>query len=131
MVRSSYHGGFFLLEATMKRVKNFSISKESFEEMNNAGRFNPCIRIIFRDRTGLHTHNLFSGYVDNIFVYRESGLTYVLSTNERIGYVGLQVFDGANPAGDVFLQGDQVIEILGKKPLAPFTMIRRLMDLIG
>ena len=115
----------------MKRVKNFSITKESFEEMNNSGRFNPCLKITFRDRLGQHTHYLFSGYEDNICMYREAGLTYVLSTNERIGYVGLQVFDGENPAGDVFFQGDHVIEILGKKPLAPFTIIRRLMEYIG
>jgi hypothetical protein len=131
MFRYSDHGGFFLLEDPMKRVKNFSIKKESFEEMNNAGRYNPCITITFRDRTGLHTHNLSSGYEDNICVYREAGLTCVLSKNERLGYIGLQVFDGDNPAGHVFFQGDQVIEILGKKTLAPFTMIRRLMDFIG
>ena len=115
----------------MTRVKNYSITKESTDEMIAAGRFNPSLEIIFRDRLGQHTHKLSAGYGDDIHVYREAGRTFVLSVNNRLGYIGMEAFEGSQPAGDIFLQGDQVIEILGRNNLAPFTIIRRLMEFIG
>ena len=115
----------------MTRVKNYSITKESTGEMIAAGRFNPSLEIIFRDRHGIHRHKLSAGYADDIHVYRESGLTCVLSINNSLGYVGLETFEGGQPAGDIFLQEGQVVEILGRTDLAPFTIIRRLMEFIG
>ena len=115
----------------MTKVKNYSITKESTDEMVAAGRFNPSLEIIFRDRNGTHRHKLSAGYRDDIHVYREAGQTSVLSVNERLGYIGLEVFEGSQPAGDIFLQEGQVVEILGRTDLAPFTIIRRLMEFIG
>jgi hypothetical protein len=112
-------------------MTNYRIAKESMEDMIAAGRFNPSLEITFADRRGRPTQKIAAGYEDDIHVYRHSGLTYVLSLNARLGYVGLEVFDGAEAAGDVFLQGDQVIETLGREDLAPFTIIHRLMDFIG
>lgn len=114
----------------MRKVKNYRIFNETTEEMIAAGRFNPSLKITFVDRSGRHTHNLASGYGDDIHVYRNADLTCVLSVNERLGYVGMEVFKGDDAVGDVFLQGDQVTETLGKLELAPFTMIRRLMQYI-
>ena len=115
----------------MQRVKNYSITKESIDEMIAAGRFNPSLEIVFRDRCGAHRHKLSAGYADDIHVYREDRLTCVLSINNQLGYVGMEVFDGSVPAGDIFLQGDQVFEILKRNGLSPFTIIRRLMMYIG
>jgi hypothetical protein len=115
----------------MRRVNHYTICKEFVEDMTAAGRFNPCLEITFRDRSGAYTHKLSAGYDDDLHVYRESGLIFVLSLNNRLGYVGLEVFSGANPAGEIFLQGDQVTETLGRNDVAPFTAIRRLIDLIG
>ena len=115
----------------MKRVKNHCISKESTDEMIAAGRFNPSLEIVFQDRCGIHRHKLSAGYSDNLHVYREGSLTCVLSVNNRMGYVGMEVFDGNQPAGDIFLQGNQVLESLGRNDLSPFTIIRRLMSFIG
>lgn len=114
----------------MRRISNYRIAKESMEDMIAAGRFNPCLEITFADRSGRHTHKIGAGNSDVIHVYRNAARTFVLSVNDRLGYVGLEAFDGAEKAGDVFLQGDQVIESLGRDDLAPFTIIRRLMDLI-
>jgi hypothetical protein len=119
------------MEASMHRVKNYSISKESTDEMIAAGRFNPSLEIVFQDRCGIHRHKLFAGYADEIYVYREGSLTCVLSINNRMGYVGIEVFDGSQPLGDIFLQGDQVLKSLGRNDLSPFTIIRRLMSFIG
>ncbi len=114
----------------MKRVKNFTIAKESFEDMCEARRFNPCLEITFRDRRGRHTHKTSAGSDDEIHVYREHGETFILTQNPRLGYVWLEVFNGAESVGETFLQGDNVIETLGKDNLAPFTIIRRLKDYV-
>jgi hypothetical protein len=114
----------------MRRINNYRIFKETTEEMIAGGRYNRSLMITFVDRSGRHTHNLGSGYADEIHVYRNADLTSVLSVNERLGYVGLEVFNGENAVGDVFLQGDQVGETLGRSDLTPFTIIRRLMELI-
>jgi hypothetical protein len=115
----------------MRRINHYAICKESVDDMTAAGRFNPCLEITFRDRSGVHTHKLSAGYDDHVHVYRESGQTFVLSCNDRLAYVGLDVFSGENPAGEIFLQGDQVIEALGRDDLAPFTVIRRMLEIIG
>ena len=110
----------------MRRVTNYTITKESVEDMLKAKRFNPCLEISFRDKSGRHRHKLGAGYSDDIHVYRELGETFILTHNSRLGYVGVEVFNGADLVGDIFLEGHQVTEILGREDLAPFTMIRRL-----
>ena len=115
----------------MKRVKNYSISKESIDEMIAAGRFNPSLEIVFEDSSGIHRNKLSADYSDEIHIYREAGLTCVLSINNRIGYIGMEAFDGSQPFGDIFLQGDQILEALGRNGLSPFTIIRRLLAFIG
>ena len=115
----------------MTRVKNYKISKESTDKMIAADRLNPSLESIFRDRHGIHRHKLSAGYSDDIYVYREADLTCVLSINNGIGYMGMEAFEGSQSAGDVFLQGDQVVDVLGRSDLAPFTIIRKLMEIIG
>ncbi len=115
----------------MRKVKKYTISKESFEDMCRAKRFNPCLEITFQDRTGIHTHTLNAGYEDDLYVYREDCETYVLSLNSRLGYVGLQVFDGSDEAGEIFLQDGQVEEALGHLDYAPYTIIRRLREYVS
>ena len=114
----------------MRKITNYTISKESIEDMVKAKRFNPCLQITYRDRLGKHTHKLSAGYEDDIHVYREHGDTFVLTRNFRLGYVGLEVFNGNESVGNIFLQGDDVTEILGRDDLAPFTIIRRLKDYV-
>lgn len=115
----------------MRKVTNYHTSKESFEDMCEAQRFNPCIEITFKDKTGKHTHKLSAGYSDIIHVYRELGETFVLSENSGLGYFGLEVFNGSEKVGDIFLESHQVEEILCRDDLAPFTIIRRLGEYIN
>jgi len=112
----------------MRRIHNYSISKEDFWEMLHAKRHNPCLVITFRDKYGKHTHKLSAGYSDNIDVYREAMETYVLSSNPRLDYVGLEIFEGPEKQGSVFFQGGQVKEVLGRGNLAPFNAIKRLAE---
>ena len=115
----------------MRKVKKYTILKESFEDMCKAKRFNPCLEITFRDKNGMHHHKLGAGYDDDIYVYREDQETFILTQNPRFGYVGLEVFEGDTKSADIFMEAHQVIEVLARDDLEPFTMIRRLRDYLN
>ena len=110
----------------MKRVKKFEVRKESIEDACRAGRFHPLLEIVFRDKAGIHTHKIGAGYSDELHVFREDGVTYVLARNNALPYVGLEAFEGDDTVGDIFLQEHQVSEVLGRDDLAPITIIKRL-----
>ncbi len=112
----------------MRRINRFSIDKESYEDMLKARRFNPCLEITFRDRSGTYTHKLSAGHSDVLNVYREGLETYVLSSNPRLGYIGLEVFEGPDKIGSFFIEGHQIEEVLGRDDLAPFNAIKRLRE---
>jgi len=112
----------------MRRINNYSINKESTDDMIKAGRFNPCLKIIFQDRSGKHKHKLSAGYGDELDIYREGKETFVLSANSRLGYVGLEVFEGAQKTGGIFLDEHQIKEVLGRINLSPFSVIKRLRE---
>ena len=106
----------------MRRVTSYSIEKESFKDMIEARRFNPCLEISFRDRKGKHTQKLSAG--------REGEHTFVLCQNPRLGYIGLEVFVGEEQTGNIFIEQHQVIEVLGRHELVPHTIIRRLKEYV-
>ena len=110
----------------MRRIHRYSIGKESTEDMIRAKRFKPSLEITFRDRSGQHTHKLTAGSDDDLDVYREGPETLVLATNSRLGYIGLEVFEGPNKTGEIFVEEHLVIETLGREDLAPFNAIKRL-----
>jgi len=114
----------------VRRLHNYTIKKESFEDMREAGRYNRSLEITFRDRTGVHTHKLSTGYSDDIDVYREGSETYVLSQNQGLGYFGLEVFEGSDKVGDMFVESHQVKDVLGRDDLAPFNAIKRMREYI-
>jgi hypothetical protein len=115
-------------EPIMRRIYRYSISKEDYWEMLHAGRYNPCLQITYRDRFGKHTHKLTAGYWDDIDIYREGTETYILSSNPKLGYIGLEVFEGAEKQWEIFLQEEQVKDVLGRDDLAPFNAIKRLRE---
>jgi hypothetical protein len=126
-----YPGGlFFERRKVVRRVTNYSIRKESLRDMREAGRFNPCLEITFKDRKGNHTQKLSAGYQDEIHAYREGEYTFVLCQNPRLGYIGLEVFKGEEQTGDIFLEHHHVIEVLERDDLAPHTIINRLKDYV-
>lgn len=115
----------------MKKLKQYEVSWETPDEMIAAGRVNPGLEITFRLGRVRYKYKISAGNADYIHIYREGSQIFVLSVNDRLGYVGLEVFAGNDSAGDIFLQGDQVQETLGRNNLSPPTMIRRLLDIIG
>jgi hypothetical protein len=110
----------------VKRVTHFSIAKESIEDMCKARRFNPCLEITFRDRTGIHTHKIGAGHSDTLDVYREGSETLVLSHNHDLGYFGLEIFEGSDKIGNIFIENHQVKETIVRDDLAPFNTIKRM-----
>jgi len=96
--------------------------------MVKAGSYNPCLEISFRDKHGKHTHKLQAGYEDEIHVFKEGEETFVLSQNHRLDYIGLELFKRDTKTGSIFLQEYTAIEVLGRMDLAPFTIIRRLVN---
>jgi hypothetical protein len=117
-------------ELMMRRVDRFSIRKEDLFDMLHAGRYHPCLEITYRDRFGKHTHKLSAGYWDDIDVYRDGSETYILCSNPKLGYIGLEVFKGPDKTGEIFVQEGQVLEVLGRENLAPFNAIKRLREYI-
>ena len=114
----------------MRRVARYTILKESYDDMKKAGRYNPCLEITFRDKSGFHTHKFQAGYEDDIHVFRKNGGTFVLSQNHRLEYVGLELFQGDSQTATLFFQNGAARDVLGKMDLAPFTIIRWLLNYI-
>lgn len=114
----------------MRRIYNYRFRKESFEDMHKAGRWNPALEITFRDKSGEHTVKIGAGHSDVIDVYREGSYTYVLSHHEGLGYFGLEVFDGAEKVGDMFVESHQVKDTIGRDDLVPFNAIKRMAEYI-
>jgi len=112
----------------MRRV-SYKLKKESWDDMIEAGRLNPSLEIIFRDKKGSHKHKIGSGYSDDIYAYREAEETFILSLNEGLGYISLECFKGDEQTGDIFIESHEVENAVGKcgLDLAPHTIIRRLM----
>ena len=113
----------------MERIRNYSIKKESLEDMMQDKRYNPCLEITFTDKTGTYTHKISAGYSDYRDVYREKEVTYLLTRNFDLEYVGLEIFRGVEKLGEIFLQADyEIKEILGKNGIkkAPYNIIKIL-----
>ena len=97
------------------RTVPFAVTHETWEEADTAGRYNRGLVVLFRDRTGNHRVPIGAGESDGVEVYRDHGLTYVVSRNHGLGYVGLEVFEGDAQVGETFLQVDyEIAEILGR-----------------
>lgn len=114
----------------MRRIYKYEIRKESFEDMNRAGRWNLSLEITFTDKKGTHSHKIGAGHSDVIDVYREGRETYVMSHHIGLGYFGLEVFRGKDKIGELFIEAYQVTEIIGRDDLAPFNTIKRMLEYI-
>ena len=114
----------------MQLAKHYSISKESTDDMIDAGRFNPSLVITFQDGTGRHTHKISAGYGDEIGVYQENDETYVINQSPGLSYVGLQVFTGPDIIGEVFVADHEMAAIFGESDPEEHTLIERLREYI-
>ena len=114
----------------MRKIKNYSINQESTEDMIASGRFNPSLEITLQDKSGQHTHSLSAGYGDDVEVYCEGAEIFILYTNDMLGYVGLEVIHGDEKLGEIFLEEYELKDVLGRKNLASFNVIKKLREYI-
>ncbi len=107
----------------MRRVKNYEAEYSRFDS--------PIIT--YRDKTGNHTVEINAGGLWNVDVevFREKEYTFVLSSNQRHPYVGIEKFLGHEPKGNFSVITLAAIEdVLGPKglKLSPMTMAKRLSE---
>jgi hypothetical protein len=112
----------------MNKVIHFIITNECLQDQLKARRHHPSLEITFRDKGGLHKHKISSGRTDDIHVFRENGVTMVLSRNPRLEYAGLEAFEGDEKINDVFLSGSELLATFGKDDLEPSRMIDVLKE---
>jgi hypothetical protein len=113
------------------RTVPFAVTHETWEEADAAGRYNRGLVVLFRDRTGNHRVPIGAGDSDDVEVFRDHGLTYVVSRNHGLGYVSLEVFEGDTWVSQTFLQFDEdIAEILGRDGLdrSGWWIARQLAD---
>lgn len=113
--------------------------RESFESQSKAGRYNPATVVKWEHKGHKRRHVLGVGESDDysIFVDTTDDTLYVVCTNNRYGYAGIQGYrpDDQEPdeALSVFLQNDYAIaESLGRKgvDLSHRTILNRLISQI-
>ncbi len=110
----------------MRKVKSATFSHESREEMTKARRYNPARKLSYRDKHGTHTVTISAGDADSVDVYREGSDVYVLSRNNSLGYVGLEVFRDGEALAEAFFQGEAATEVLGRGNPSPLSIIKKL-----
>lgn len=113
----------------MRTLHTYTVDRESWESMNAAGRYNPAWELTYSLPGGeLHTVTLGAGSSDALAVFHEAGRVYVVTSNDGLGYVGLQVFEGSEEVAETFMdsgQGDTTDYIL---ELTPIWQAKRLAD---
>ena len=114
----------------MRKVKSASFSHESWEEMTKAGRYNRARKLMYRDKKGAHAVTISAGDSDSVDVYREGSEVFVLSRNNNLGYIGLEVFKDGEAVGDVFFEGEAAAGILGRGNPPSLSIIKRLSEYI-
>ncbi len=116
--------------SVMRKVKSATFSHESWEEMTKAGRYNPARKLIYRDKHRTRAVTISAGDADSIDVYREGSEIFVLSRNNSLGYIGLEVFIDGEALAEAFFQGEAAIDALGCGNPSPLSIIKRLSEYI-
>ncbi len=110
----------------MRKVKSSTFSHESLEEMTKAGRYNRARKLIYRDKHRTHAVTISAGDADSVDVYREGDEIFVLSRNNSLGYIGLEVFRDGEALAEAFFQGEAATEVLGRGNPSPLSIIKKL-----
>lgn len=110
----------------MKRIFP-AIRKMNGEETSNLNSQNPGLIMEY-----CHLMiPLTAGYSDTVQIYRNGNSMLILTTNNRLGYIGLDEVDllDGDIIGTVFLEECQIKECIGNRwhQMKPETVIRRLL----
>lgn len=113
----------------MRTFRPWQTAPESYDSQREAGRYNPATELRYTtDET--YTVTIGAGTADELDVFIEGSLLFVLSTNQGLGYVGLQVFEGSDEVGMSFMDSStpNVDYILGLTPIWRAKRIANWMD---
>jgi hypothetical protein len=110
----------------MRKLKNYQIEKEDISNMVKAGRFNPALELTYKN----NTVTISAGYSDSISVYEEDKVIYILTYNDRLRYIGLEIVEENTIVGDIFLQSPE--EVIGPnwENKADYNLIKILRNYI-
>lgn len=119
----------------MRTITNWRVRSEPYAWQRQAGRYNPGRQLIIKEKGYRRIVPIGAGSSDDVEVFRDGDLYYVVSMNAAYDYAGLETFP-ADPlahqaGGEIFLQADHEIrEILGPRglQLTPRTIARRLAE---
>jgi len=77
-----------------------------------------------------YTMTIGAGTADELDIFTEGSLLFVLSTNQGLGYVGLQVFENGDEVGMTFMDSStpNVDYILGLTPIWRAKRMANWMD---
>lgn len=118
----------------MKRLiqgVDYSIRKETVNEVVAAGRFNAALVIRFSDKSGTQEHVLSSGYRDVLEVFRNRQTTYVVMVNYNLEYAGLEVFEGGEKIDDLFFsERDNYTQLTRGRALLPATILKKMLIIL-
>jgi len=102
---------------------------------NEQAEYGLCNRGLMLEQDG-RAYRLTAGSTDSLYVFRSGAVTYVLTINVNLEYVGLDFYMGSeqDPVDSIFLQGDYAIsEYIGKDwhSLPLTTLATRLIQLFA
>jgi len=96
--------------------------------MLSSDRFNKSLEIHYSNNGKIHIHKIGAGYTDRIHVYLRGNELVVLSVNEYLGYVSIEVFNGDGRVGEMFMQDYQMTEAFGTFDIDPDKMANLLYE---
>jgi hypothetical protein len=88
----------------MRTVNGYKIVYEEWETQKEAGRYNPALELHYKGKA----YTLACGSTDDVNVFEDNTVLFVMSQNWGLEYCGLQVFDldtdSVEPRSEVFFQ---------------------------
>jgi hypothetical protein len=92
------------LEQAYKPLDNYTITHEPWEQAWKAGRLNRALELRIKEEEEERRYTLAAGYSDTISAYTQDETIYVITTNSRHGYVGLEAWQDNEKTEDLFFQ---------------------------
>ena len=113
----------------MKRLYDFTVEEESVEEMLKAGRIMPYLRVTFQVTGNQYSVLIPAGIKDNIYIFKQGEEVFILARNSKHESIVFEIFTNGERTGGVYLRGEKLKEILGKRDLPATTIIKRLRSI--
>lgn len=101
------------LSQPYRQLHDARIGHESWDEARAAGRYNRALTLSYTIDDIDYRVQLKSGESDAIHALTDGRQAYVISSNFRLQYIGLEVLSDGECTGDIFIDGSEVEASLG------------------